>query len=329
MIEGQALGADQIALLQVYHRIARMPASVQGALYRIVLQLAKRVQRALEVMEAYLYEDESRDLWKSEGPNACDMGWGLDWKMGHNYVQRYWTLYNRVEDMREQRNWEWQMVKFQVSAHAPKGVKKLNEKDHRQERDLQDRRRKTQDLVYFEAMGLIPRVSGRMRKDSVMSVRKSETFEELQEEMKMWVEGKKDSHDEVVESIKEKIRENVEARKRLEKERIESIRKLAQEEAVPDSGKFQYLTGKDAARFTERLKNPERPQVFSSNTHNSAYEKYIAAKTMAGKVHIDAQGNLHGGMDIDGSGLMADDDAEHVDPTNLQNLIERSRPQSE
>lgn len=328
MIDGQVLGSDQSALMKVYRQVSMMPATVQSFLYRIVLGLAKRVQTALEVMESYLYEDESRDLWKSEGPDACEMGWGLDWKMGHNYVQRYWILYNRVEDMREQRNWEWQMVKFQVSAHAPKGIKKLNEKDQRQEHELQVRRRRTQDLVYFESLGLIPKVSGRLRKDSLMSVRKAESFEELQEEMKMWVEGKKDSHDEIVESIKNRIREQVEARKQQEKERIEAIRELAREEELPDQGKFLMLSGEEASKYREQLIKKAPPQVFSQNTHNSAYDKYIAAKLMAGNIRVDERGNLHGGMEIE-SAELRDEEESKVNPSILQDLIDRRRPQIE
>lgn len=333
MVDGQILGHDQAALIRAYRFVSSLSASTQNHLYRLAASLALRVQRSLEVLEAYLYETESRDLWKAAGTAAFDTGWGENF--GQNHVQRYWSLFNTIEDERESRDWEWQSTKFQVGAHAPKGIKKLNEKDWQAQKTLREKRDATKDRIYYETVGLVPKLSHKERAKAVKPVQKAETFEELQEEMKNWVEGKKDSHDNIIEDIKRQMREMVEERRRLEKERAQEMRKAFEEENqhLMESGSFQVLTGEAAEKAAERIFRKTTPKVYSSNRHNSAYDKYLSPKTQidSGSLQVDEDGEmLSESLSEDQVQTLLrsikaeDDDKEH--PEVLQNLIENQKP---
>jgi len=297
-------------------------------LFTMVLRLAERVQLALDLLESYFYESESRELWKSEGRHILEPAFGVSWPSTINAVQKYWILYNTMEDERENREHQWTMVKFMVGPHAPKGIKKLSDKDRERERELRERRAKIQDRTFWEALGVIPKLRGKDREMSIREVRKAETFEELQEEMKNWVRGNLDDHDRIVESVKNRIRDEVQAREQMEIDRAEALRVAMEEESNRNVGKpeiLRTLTPEEMDRFMR----PQPVQVYYGEGRNSAYEKYLATKTIL-PGNLEARGDtVAPTVPIDMSRLnqlLSEENGPKEDSSSLQEVLNHRIP---
>lgn len=342
MMDGQILTrTDQPALVETYRCMRALPTGVQNTLYSVLGSLVRRSKKALETMEGYLYEAESRELWRTDGENLIAVAHENTGSKGLNLAQRYWMLYNRMEDDREKRNTMWAFVKFMTGAHAPKGIKKLNEKDSRYERDLELRRQSIRDRVYYESLGVIKRLEGRERDLESRPIKKAETEEELREEMAKWVAGEEDEHDVIVRSIKERIRESVEERKRLEEERKEELRQAFLEETKMDTGSFVFLSPEEAQK-AQVPSASSVPHVYFDTGHNSFFEKHVARKPQTGALRVE-NGQIISGREVDPSSvetlLGPEEDAseslkplregQYRDPTSmLQSQIEHHRPRS-
>jgi len=297
MVNGMVVMGDEEALYEIHEMCRRMPRTVVETLYSILNGLMRRVSAAAEIAEAFLYEDESRSLWRSEGPPILDRNVVGRVARFFNPVISLWTFYNQMEDKREHDEHDWAIAKFVVGPHAPKGIKKISAKDKQRDTDLRKRREDVMHRAYYEATGAIPK--SRDEKDKVRSKRRfqdvvmAETNEELQDVMRRWVDGKKDDHDRVVDGVKAKIKHDVETRHEQARQRRVAMAKALEEEGVIGT-RMVPLTGDAGRKFIERMKArmPGTSRVVDDHTHNSAYEKYIKNNPEVGDLWVDENGNV-------------------------------------
>jgi len=293
MLDGQVtIGEPEVQLL-IYERIKALPRMFREDLFSIFTALMNRVNTAVERLEAYLYEEESRYTWITEGMEMFQrppfVGAPI---LGLNSVQKTWIAFNRYEDKRGDRKFWWGLSKFIVQPHAPKGIQKLN-KSEKVEDDKEDKRRqRVMDVVYWTAMGVL---SGDAPKARIVDAEyvQAETVEDLQQEMANWVAGKKDPHDKVIDFVKSKIKGEVEGRRKAEEDRIAAIQNQLEEEGI-DEPSFLPLMGEAAEAIKRRLRAPKAPaKVYMGEAaHNSAYEKYIRHNPDVGSLVVDEQGRV-------------------------------------
>jgi hypothetical protein len=308
MIDGQIILGDEGTLYRVYQMVSNLPTRARDDLYAITQQILKKLNNAVNKIEAYLYESESRYLWKSVGLDLVrNSAYGRSAFVGSNSIQGLWVFYNQQEDDREYQQSEWSRARFLTSPHAPKAIKKIAADADKTNKDVEVRRQGVMDRTYYEATGAIPRQgSNKPRHDDNLpgspwqGIRRAETREELAEDMRRWVLGIKDDHDNVVDGIKARIKQDVEERRRLAQERSEAVRKALEAEGV-SGGQLQPLTGQAAKEFMERVSSriPGAKKVVEGEGYNRAYEKYIAHNPEIGNLKVDESGQVVPGVEID------------------------------
>jgi len=284
---------DQRAIHRLHDMCKAMPGNVRKLLVGLVMGLMRRLDKAVSITESFLYESESRYLWKSEGDRVVS-SFGIH---ATNPVQKLWMYYNRIEDDREKYMQEWTMAKFVIGPHAPKSVQKLNQRDQQSEESTKERREQLQHRMYYEAMGVVtPEQRKTTRVENKEGVTMAVTTEELQEQMRAWVAGEKDRHDQVVDYIKAKIRHERESeQQRLEQQRQE-LADLMDQEGITLGGTLRPMAGDAAEELLSRLRlrnlNPGAKRVFSTDSHNSAYDKYIKNNPDVGTLRVNEDGEI-------------------------------------
>jgi predicted small metal-binding protein len=333
MVDGQiVLGEDETSY-RLFEMCLSMPDSVLEDFEMIVSALMKRLTEAAQVVEAFMYEDESRLLWKSHGGAKSD-SYFHGRQIGANAVRRIWSYFNDVEDQREHNDYLWSIAKFEASPHAPKGVKKLQAQDQNSKSEEKRSRQKTQDRIYYEAMGLVAKLSSEERREGRrgpwQDVYMAETADELQEVMRRWVEGIKDDHDNVVDGAKARIKHDVEQRKLKSAAQRKALSAALEEEGIAGS-KMVPIAGQAGQAFLDRVsaRIPGTSKVLQDNSHNSAYDKYIAQNPEVGNLVVDEQGRVMSTQPADPEmvNLMLRPD-EGGEPT-LQEKIAKRRPTAE
>lgn len=296
MVDGQlVLGEGDIAY-RLFEMCLHMPETVLDDLDMLVTALMKRVSEAAGGIEGFMYEDESRVMWKSQGGAQPDTYFHGK-QVGTNPVRRIWSYFNQIEDTRENNDYMWQLTKFMVSPHAPKGVKKIQATDQKNKGEETRRRQQTMDRIFYESIGAIKKASAEERRKGArgpwQEVRMAESTEELQEVMRRWVEGIKDDHDDVVDGVKSRIKHEVEGRKANALAQQKALRRALDEEGITKSNLIP-IAGQAGQEFLDRVRQrmPGTSQVVQDASHNSAYEKYIAKNPEVGNLRVDDEGRV-------------------------------------
>jgi hypothetical protein len=296
MVNGSLLRGDENATYDLYGLFYGLPRGVLDTLYSILNGLMRRVIEASDRVEGYLYEEDSRTLWRTEGRAVQEHRQTRPVQRFHNPIISLWAYYNQMEDLREAQEHEWTLAKFAVSPHAPKSVKKLNAQDNKRVADMKRNREGVLDRVYYEAKGLLTR-KGSEKEDTgnrpFQQVIMAETEEDLRESMRRWVAGIKDDHDSVVDNVKARIKHGVEQRKEDNRKRREALDRALEEEGFVRN-QLTPLAGDAGRQFLERMQSriPGAKRVYNDQTHNSAYQKYIENNPEIGDLHLDDEGNL-------------------------------------
>jgi hypothetical protein len=335
MVDGQIVLGESTAAYRLFEMCLGMPSSILDELEMLVTALMKRVSEAARVVEAFMYEDESRLLWKAQGGAKPD-SYFQGVQVGTNPVRRIWSYFNDIEDQREHNDYLWGLSKFMASPHAPKGVKKLQAQDQKSKGEEKRRRQQIMDRLYYEATGVIAKLTDQERKEgrrgAWQEVRMAETEEELQEVMRRWVEGIKDDHDAVVDGAKARIKHDVQQRKLKAEIQRKALTAALEEEGISSArNQLVPIAGKAGQEFLDRVRArvPGTSKVVQDNEHNSAYDKYIAKNPEVGNLVVDDQGRIMSTQPVDPDMvnvmLRPDDGAE---PT-LQEKIAARRPTAE
>jgi hypothetical protein len=224
MIDGYSFLEDTHSVIRIQNTLRWLPERALNVLWSVVHGLMNRVSAAVGRAEAFCYERHSRALWRFCGRQspAGEEFTGVPGttRLGMNIIQQIWVGYNLAEDDRLNDVRRWHEAKLVASAHAPKGIKKLNQSDEMREKREDRRRNRILDEMYFEAEGWKDKHSE--------LVFQPYTADELVEQMRRWRDGEKDLHDIVVDAYRERISEGIRKadeereRRRVEREAMEA-----------------------------------------------------------------------------------------------------------
>lgn len=296
MVDGTVVLGDEHAVFELHRMCLSLPRGILEDLNGILAGLMRRVGEASLRAEAFLYEDESRRLWLSHGTVLKERSEYHGIPRSHNSLLSLWIYFNEMEDERERDDYAWDLAKFSIGPHVPKGIKKIDAKDRQKATDLRAKRQREMDTAYYIATGHMIRPkkeTGLAKKGPFQVYTEAHTEEELQDEMRRWVLGEKDAHDLVVESHKARIRNEVESRKAEQEKRRLDLAAAMEEEGFSKS-QIIPLVGDSGRAYIERLKNrmPGAARVVMDNHHNSAYDKYIKHEPSAGGLRVNQSGQI-------------------------------------
>ncbi len=218
MVDGVLILNEPHAILSTYQTVRRLPKVAKEILFSLVSGLLTRQNRAIDCTEAYCYESISRFKWKSlkGAPMHQHSGIPGQESLGTNHVQRMWTFYNEVEDIRIAEESAWEGFKMVASSQSPKGVKKIDEQDKLTWQKELARRQEVRDRFFYVTTGVLSKEDATPKKAA--GAMSSKSVDDLEHEMYMWVSGQEDEHDRIVNAYKQKIIAKQEER-RLERER--------------------------------------------------------------------------------------------------------------
>lgn len=285
MIDGQILFGDPNAAVRVRAALRSLPHSALDKVFSIYTSIQNQIRKAIDLVEAFCYEDFSRTLWRMVGRDnpAKESVAGVPFvsSLGMNHLQRLWVAFNIAEDERHQWQQEWASAKLVASAHSPKGVRRLNQREE-SERKLEDeRRRKVIDRAYYESTGK------RVGEASGMVVYRSVTPEELVEEMHRWQRGEKDFHDLIVDNYKNQIRAKHEADRQKHEERMRALEQLQAETGSVGGSALVGYTEEQMRQLRMDPNSPLRKRgavVATSTNATRLYQKYVAQDISVGGI---------------------------------------------
>lgn len=224
MVDGRNLLTERQAVTDVAAIVRRLPVRVQEMMFHVALGLFRRTEEARKAIIPFCYEETSRHLWHSVGPSLNNLTGvpGAD-SLGSNLVQQVWTAFNAFEDQRETDDRMWEGFKLSASAMSPKGVQKLDDKDHQRKRQVRERREAERERYFYYRIGLLDEDGYRkgMDKDALGAVIwKPKSDDDLIAEYKAWVAGEHDEHDRIVLGVKKKLADAVENERREREEMV-------------------------------------------------------------------------------------------------------------
>jgi hypothetical protein len=245
-------------------------------------------------LESYLYEEESRKMWKSAkvNPQLVLMGAypGAE-RIGTNSYQNVWFDWNQYEDNRIEDESSWNYTKVLVSAQAPKGAKKLDAKDKARLEREKTRRTEVQDRAYYKWLGVIGEDDKVTDVDSNMEVFQPRSAHELVEEMRRWVAGEKDFHDQVIDDYKNRVKQQVEDREADQQRVLEEAhtRRKAEELAVGFARpSLVAYTPEQLSKLVPERAKPGAKFIIESNPVARTYNRYLRDNPDSGSLKVEA-----------------------------------------
>ena len=212
MVDGYNILGEMNASLRMSKFVRNLPNNVRDVLFNAVLSLFERANKAVEAIESYAYEKSSRYKWRTMSVGSFNNHSGVAGaeSIGTNYVQRMWTFFNTIEDQRIADDNMWDGFKLSASAQSPKGVKKIDSRDQQNRQTELDRRQVVNDKFYYTVKGVIKNTQVDKKTGPRVGPK---TADDLSEEMRRWVAGEDDWHDEIVNEYKRKVSENYDRHK--------------------------------------------------------------------------------------------------------------------
>ena len=228
VLDGMVLLGEPNVVPRVVSTLRLLPRNTLDIFFQVLMSLFSRQNKAMDATEAFCYEASSRFLWRTFGQHhpASHSGVPRVETLGSNHVQRMWTFFNEVEDQRSRDDSMWEGFKLTVSAQAPKGVKKIDERDKSLKEQEQRRRQGVLDRFFYKSMGIFI-------EDSTTRTSYSKSVEDLEDEMYRWVAGIEDAHDVIVREYKQAIVSRYEQEQRDREEKLQALR--AERERIQDA----------------------------------------------------------------------------------------------
>lgn len=296
MVNGISLLDEPGLIPRLADTVRTLPKNAQDILFTIVIGLFARQNRASTSVESYCYEIQSRYQWRSlKGANFPDHAGvpGVQ-RLGTNVVQRVWAAFNTYEDQREHDDTLWEGFKLSASAMSPKGIQKLDQKDKERRAKEEQRRQDVRDRFYYWALGIIdsPKSVEDYRKDSAGQREGSKTVEDLEEEMRRWVSGEEDWHDQVVREYKQNIVRRIESDKMERDKRLAALQAEAAsrgEDLRPSTALVGYTPDQLSGLVGDRQEgSPGARRVsLGGGQQDYLYEKYLGSAPTPGKLKVD------------------------------------------
>lgn len=277
LVDGQVLLGEHNTAPYVRSMLCRLPDNLIDILYAQYAGLFNRLTEALNRVEAYCYEEQSRGLWRLHGrtfPQTLGLG------SCQNAVQRMWVAYNLAEDDRIARQEQWISARFVASAHNPKGVKQVASKDDMHQNMELSRRHSVVGSLYLKLTGRSSIQRGPKRAISV---------EDLVEEMARYRRGEKDEHDMIVEREKERIRNRYRQEEQQHEARMAELAEAGLN--MPLLGGTQDsmvgLTLEQLREIQGSGPSGHRRTVSDTGNRDRLYERYVKNEIPVGTLRTD------------------------------------------
>lgn len=229
MLNGHCLLDESGSVPRLAGALRELPRAHIERLFGIVMGLFTRQRRAVEVTEAFCYESHARYKWKTYGgllPAAHAGVPGVE-RLGSNAVQQMWMAFNTAEDQRLRDHAAWEGFKLVAMTNAPKGVRKIDQRDTRAWHREEQRREQVKDTTFYLQIGVLTPEMLHSADVGSPQVLGTKSVEQLENEMKMWVAGERDWHDAFIENYKRAILAQQDAERQAREERAEALRQEA------------------------------------------------------------------------------------------------------
>lgn len=217
------------------------PAVLEKTIERLTI-LNEKANRLFPLIEVYVNENRSRYRWyqirdsQINDPSVTGIA-GSD-VAGMNFAQLTWVALNRIQDLKESAEKDWQHAKFIGGCFAGKGIRAIEDRDKtRLERERVEREELKMKVLYQYLNrtsgddSLKEQVSlpdGRLA--NVESRHRAESAEELARQLTSALNNEKDAHDLAIEAYEKKMRERAQE---IEEERKQLLRQNAIIDPLP------------------------------------------------------------------------------------------------
>ena len=285
MVDGQVLLGDYNVTRTCFAGYQPLRRSQLDRMFFVVSGLLTRQRQCAELMEAFCLEPISRNLWRQTGGTYPSSNYnGLPTQMGMNFAQKIWLAHNRMEDLREQIEQDWNHAKLVASAMSPKGVEQLNAKESTHKETERDRKQGLMDRAFFKWIGYL-RDDDKTTTSGAPKFKTASTPDELADEMRRWVAGEKDHHDLVVDQYKQAIQDAYDRDMQARRERLEEVqRNLA---AQGESTDAIRLVGYRLDDLQDRVAPTHRQTVYEAPKGATyLHDKYLAQEPKVGRLAV-------------------------------------------
>ena len=287
MVDGQSVLGQDSAVPFLAKYLRGMPPNTLNILFSVLLGLFSRVQKAVNTVVAFSYEAESRYKWATYGKAHTTLGSGVagSERLGLNTVQQIWVAFNQHEDQRILDDQQWDGFKLVASSNAPKALQKLDEADQRRRKEEKERREAFADTTYYTRLGLLDPEKADGTTLGSSHRMQSKSVEDLEDEMRRWVTGDADIHDQVVAEYKANIRaqrEQEKAEQAARRAALQAERERQEQEALSTGFRPQPLMALTGSQLQQMLQGRgsfgrSGTTFIPSAPHGDRlYDKYVA-----------------------------------------------------
>lgn len=297
MVDGLPFLGNPFSHRVAYDLILRSNRPLLWAMLGAAYGFFSRMREANRYLEAYLYEDDSRRLWKNTGSGLYSLQKmasipGVE-SLGMNQWQTSWVAWNRLEDERDHQEYLWSNTKVLVSLQSHKGYESLNNRDRQRHQTEEERRVAVQERAAHRFQYGDPEEDP--TKPPAETVRRARTNDELEDEMRRWVAGELDWHDQIVENYKNRIREQQEERER-QKEAIMAELRAQREQQERDLGVpkpvLRGITPEEMARIRQESPTTGAKHIVEADPVSRTFNRYLRPDVQPGNLSVDAAGRI-------------------------------------
>lgn len=301
MIDGICLLDEKHAVHKIFHSLQSLPTPYLEELFRQAKGLNNRYNNAIEGVEAYCYEDLSRMTWKQMGETLDNDRFGIPGvrNLGYNTVQRMWIAFNQYEDQRLDEQVRWSHAKMLASAQAPKGIESINKRDEDAFEKEVTRRQMVRDLWFYQVVGVLSKTEKDQISDKFQVNTRIKTVESLETEMKNWLSGEMDEHDNVIEEYKKSIVERMQFDRHSRRESWQEARETqVEEEYLPASPEelnqglsLDQIQNYHKGRYGGAQRTHRTVEVYTEKQYD-ILNNHILPKEFSPNLLVDQQGRL-------------------------------------
>ncbi len=292
LLESKGL-AHKVALDHIMKASRTLVRAMLGTAYGFYT----RMREANHYLEAYLYEEESRRLWRGLSNGQYPLHTkasipGIE-RLGQNSIQSSWVSWNRLEDERDAQSFHWSNTKVLVSLQSYKGYEKLHGRDQSREQSEDARRQSVIEKARQRFLhGPEETPTGVSQRSDVQRVK---TPEELEDEMRRWIAGELDDHDQIVEAYKNRIRDEQLERERQKEAFLEELRaQRAQEEETLGVSKplLRPITPEQMAALRAGQPSSGAKFIAEADPVSRTFNRYLRPTVEAGNLSVDEAGRI-------------------------------------
>ena len=217
--------------------------------------LNETASELLAQVKPYSYGFESEQMWQTtqnlpltstsiSGVNGTE-------QIGLNYHQKIWLYLQRMIEIEDQFNRDYDLFAFVASATNPKGTKKAIKKHDKQRQEREEER----DQIY-EAQNNNP-----LKERAGQLWVSNESEKDLIEELERSLDGQKDFHDQVVEAYERRAAEGFKKKKQQWEEKRKQKRQETQQLKGPNEQKAIFYDPGQAEEITKSRKAHQKKQL--------------------------------------------------------------------